>query len=59
MIGFEKLLEKVGFDVLRNLNVPAKDLPFSDKRKLQIAIAICSYPEVLLLDDPFSFLNDA
>jgi ABC-type branched-subunit amino acid transport system ATPase component len=55
--NFEKLLEKVGFDVLLNLNVPAKDLPFSDKRKLQIAIAICSNPEVLLLDDPFSFHN--
>lgn len=40
-------------------NTAARDIPLAEKKALQIAIAISSEPEVLLLDDPFSALNTA
>ena len=31
---------------------PARDLPYGDKRRLEIALILCGQPEILLLDEP-------
>jgi len=39
------------------LNTIARDIPLAEKKALQIAIALSSEPQVLLLDDPFNGLS--
>ena len=43
-------LEEVG--LAARADDPVSDLPHGDKRKLEIAVLLCSEPEVLLLDEP-------
>ena len=43
-------LEEVG--LASRADDPVTDLPHGDKRKLEIAILLCSEPDVLLLDEP-------
>ena len=43
----------------RKSTVMTGELPYGDKRKLEIAIALALEPKILLLDEPFSGLSDA
>lgn len=45
-------LDEVG--LLERSSVPVSDLPYGDKRKLEIAVVLCGEPQVLLLDEPTS-----
>ena len=40
--------------LLERAEVPVADLPYGDKRKLEIAVVLCGDPQVLLLDEPTS-----
>jgi|UniRef100_A0A7C3Z108 branched-chain amino acid transport system ATP-binding protein len=49
-------LETVG--LAQKLNLPASELSYGDKRKLEIALALALRPQVLLLDEPFAGLSE-
>ena len=40
------------FDLLGQRTVTAEDLPYGDKRRLELAIALASEPDLLLMDEP-------
>ncbi len=48
-------LERI--DLLRRADDPAGDLPYGDQRRLEIARAMCTGPELLCLDEPAAGLN--
>lgn len=48
-------LEKI--DLLDRADDPAGDLPYGDQRRLEIARAMCTEPELLCLDEPAAGLN--
>lgn len=48
-------LEKI--DLLDRADDPAGDLPYGDQRRLEIARAMCTDPELLCLDEPAAGLN--
>src|SRR5207253_961723 len=52
----EKLLEIFG--LARRANDYAKNLPYGDQRRLEIARALAARPKLLLLDEPAAGLND-
>ena len=53
-VGAEELLDFVG---LRNRETFAKNLPYGDQRRLEIARALASDPKLLLLDEPTAGMN--
>ena len=48
-------LDKVG--LIERADDPAGDLPYGDQRRLEIARAMCTEPELLCLDEPAAGLN--
>ncbi|WP_417671756.1 ABC transporter ATP-binding protein [Roseibium sp.] len=48
-------LDKIG--LTDRADSPAADLPYGDQRRLEIARAMCSGPELLCLDEPAAGLN--
>ncbi len=48
-------LEKI--DLIERADDPAADLPYGDQRRLEIARAMCTGPELLCLDEPAAGLN--
>ncbi len=44
-------------DLLDRADDPAADLPYGDQRRLEIARAMCTDPELLCLDEPAAGLN--
>ncbi len=48
-------LEKTG--LIARADDPAGDLPYGDQRRLEIARAMCTMPELLCLDEPAAGLN--
>lgn len=48
-------LDRIG--LVDRADVPAADLPYGDQRRLEIARAMCSGPELLCLDEPAAGLN--
>lgn len=48
-------LEKI--NLLDRADDPAGDLPYGDQRRLEIARAMCTEPEILCLDEPAAGLN--
>ncbi|MCO5064587.1 MAG: ATP-binding cassette domain-containing protein [Rhizobiaceae bacterium] len=48
-------LEKA--DLIRRADEPAGSLPYGDQRRLEIARAMCTGPELLCLDEPAAGLN--
>ncbi|MBI4823621.1 MAG: ABC transporter ATP-binding protein [Nitrospirae bacterium] len=48
-------LELVGIEAMKD--VPAKSLPYGDQRRLEVARALASEPEILLLDEPTAGMN--
>lgn len=54
----QKSLDLLAFSGLEGKqDLIAKTLPFGDQRKLEIAIALASEPELLLLDEPATGMN--
>ena len=51
----EELLEFVGLDQRRDF--PATTIPFGEQRRLEIARALATEPDLLLLDEPTSGMN--
>lgn len=45
------------FDLADRAEEPAKDLPYGDQRRLEIARALATEPKVLLLDEPAAGMN--
>ncbi|MEW5722354.1 MAG: ABC transporter ATP-binding protein [Thermodesulfobacteriota bacterium] len=56
-LGPAECLELVG--LLEAKDIPAARLTFSDRRRVEVARAIASGPELVLLDEPLAGLNDA
>jgi branched-chain amino acid transport system ATP-binding protein len=50
-----ELLDVLG--IAHRADVPARDLPYGDQRKLEIARALATEPTVLLLDEPVAGMN--
>lgn len=50
------LLKETGLEEKKNLS--AKNLPYGEQRKLEIARALASNPKILLLDEPAAGMND-
>lgn len=48
-------LEKI--NLIARADDPAGDLPYGDQRRLEIARAMCTEPEILCLDEPAAGLN--
>jgi branched-chain amino acid transport system ATP-binding protein len=48
-------LEKI--DLINRADEPAGDLPYGDQRRLEIARAMCTEPQILCLDEPAAGLN--
>nr|WP_321525135.1 ABC transporter ATP-binding protein [uncultured Cohaesibacter sp.] len=48
-------LERI--DLIERADDPAADLPYGDQRRLEIARAMCTNPELLCLDEPAAGLN--
>ena len=44
-------------DMVKQKDVLARNLPFGDERKLEIAIALATDPELLLMDEPAAGMN--
>lgn len=53
--GAHRALERV--DLTRSANVRAGDLAHGDKKRLDIAIALATEPEILLLDEPVAGMS--
>jgi branched-chain amino acid transport system ATP-binding protein len=53
----EKANELLNFVGLRNRQTFAKNLPYGDQRRLEIARALASDPKLLLLDEPTAGMN--
>jgi branched-chain amino acid transport system ATP-binding protein len=53
----EKALELLQFVGLRSRETFAKNLPYGDQRRLEIARALASEPKLLLLDEPTAGMN--
>ena len=53
----EKALELLRFVGLRTRETFAKNLPYGDQRRLEIARALASEPKLLLLDEPTAGMN--
>jgi branched-chain amino acid transport system ATP-binding protein len=47
------------FGLERYANTPARNLPYGEQRRLEIARALISQPRVLLLDEPAAGMNQA
>ncbi|MEW6388790.1 MAG: ABC transporter ATP-binding protein [Thermodesulfobacteriota bacterium] len=52
-----KLLDR--FNLTRYADTPARNLPYGEQRRLEIARALISGPQLLLLDEPAAGMNDA
>ncbi|HMJ13028.1 MAG TPA: ATP-binding cassette domain-containing protein [Polyangiaceae bacterium] len=52
-----KLLDFVGLD--RHAHTPSRNLAYGDQRRLEIARALATRPELLLLDEPAAGMNPA
>ena len=52
----EEALETMG--ISDKANLMTSELPYGDKRKLEIAVALSLKPKILLLDEPFAGLGD-
>jgi branched-chain amino acid transport system ATP-binding protein len=48
-------IEKIG--LMHRADDPAGDLPYGDQRRLEIARAMCTAPDLLCLDEPAAGLN--
>ncbi len=55
--ALEKADELLDFVGLRNRQTFAKNLPYGDQRRLEIARALASDPKLLLLDEPTAGMN--
>jgi branched-chain amino acid transport system permease protein len=53
----ERVMEQVG--LLERRNVRAEDLSYGEKRRLEVALALATQPEVLLLDEPAAGMSPA
>ncbi|AHF06997.1 ABC transporter ATP-binding protein [Desulfitobacterium metallireducens] len=52
-----ELLQLVGVDA--NIDTPAGSLPYGQQRRLEIARALATEPEILLLDEPAAGMNES
>lgn len=52
-----ELLELVGIDA--NIDTPAGSLPYGQQRRLEIARALATEPEIVLLDEPAAGMNES
>lgn len=56
---FEEMLWLERFNLKEKAFQQVSDLPYGEKRKLEIAMALSLEPKILFLDEPFAGLNDA
>jgi branched-chain amino acid transport system ATP-binding protein len=54
-----ELLRFFGEDLVGRMDEPASSLSYADKRRVEIARALSSNPELLLLDEPTAGMNEA